>query len=287
MGLRKSLRKRTNAFLFNTLLKKVVTNKIRPFSIDRQGIWFKTEYGFSVYSNMKDRILELDVNPVWEQIESSFIMANISKGDLFIDVGANIGYFSILAAHQCNAKVLAVEPIPKTYEMLNMNIKHNNLDELIEPVNIALGNEDGVLRFTASFGPKNHAEYEANNIHSNAPTITVPVITLDKLLQQKKSTINKVDFIKVDVEGFEYRFLLGAAQTLKTFKPMILMEVEEQRLVKFCAKAENIFGFMNDIGYEDYLCMTDDSITRGTSWQQDLSKARNFAFYTSDRKPVY
>jgi FkbM family methyltransferase len=285
LGLFKSLQKKSRAFCFNRLLENVKAKKLRPFSVNEQGIWFNTAYGFSIYSNMKDKILKLDVNPVWAQIESSFILANVTKGNFFIDVGANIGYFSLLAAHQCKASVLAIEPIPKTYEMLTMNIEHNELRELIEPVNVALGNEESVIRFTASLGPKNHAEYEVNNIHSKYPTIEVPVTTLDNLLRCKKAC-QKIDFIKVDIEGFEYRFLQGAVQTIKDFRPILLMEIVGHRLVKYGAAAQKVFVFMKDLGY-DYLCITQNSIRNHGNWQEDLMQGSNFIFYSHDRVPVY
>ena len=68
-----SLRKRATNFFFTRLIQNVKNKKIRPFRIDEQGLWFETKYGFSVYSNLKDRILELDVNATWEDMESTFI----------------------------------------------------------------------------------------------------------------------------------------------------------------------------------------------------------------------
>jgi hypothetical protein len=90
----KSLKKRATRFFFDRLIQDVKCRRIRPFHIDEEGLWFETEYGFSVYSNLKDRILELDVNATWEPMESNFIVNDVNEGTVFIDVGANIGYFS-------------------------------------------------------------------------------------------------------------------------------------------------------------------------------------------------
>jgi len=263
----------------------VRNHRIRPFSIDERGLWFETQYGFSVYSNLKDRILNLDTNPAWEEMESTFIINNLSQGDVFVDVGANIGYFSMLAAQQKASKVFAVEPIPKTYEMLNVNIEHNLFTGVIEPVNLALGSQEYTARFTCSLGPKNHMQYDVDNIHHDLPTIDVKVTTLDKLLADRKE-IKRIDFVKVDIEGAEYSFLLGAERTMKAFKPIVMMEIEEHRLTKYNVTAENILTFMSDLGYK-YLCVAEDSITEGNILPEELKRGRDFIFYTADHNLTY
>lgn len=280
-----SLRKRATNFFFTRLIQNVKNKKIRPFRIDEQGLWFETKYGFSVYSNLKDRILELDVNATWEDMESTFIVHNLKEGAVFVDVGANIGYFSMLAAQQKAGKVLAIEPIPKTYDMLNMNIEYNMFTDVIEPLNIALGSKEHTAKFICSLGPKNHMEYEVDNIHRDLPTINVNVTTLDNLLKYRKE-ISRIDFIKVDIEGAEYSFLLGARKTMKAFKPIIMMEIEEHRLAKYNVTAENIFNFMNDLGYK-YLSVAEDSITEGNIYTEDLKRGRDFIFHTSNHNLIY
>ncbi|HIJ53295.1 MAG TPA: FkbM family methyltransferase [Planctomycetes bacterium] len=280
-----SVQEKTFSFFFTRLIQNVKKKRIRPFCVDEQGLWFETKYGFSVYSNLKDRILELDVNPAWEEMESFFIIRNLKEGDVFVDVGANIGYFSLLAAKHKAGKVLAIEPFPKTYNMLNMNIKHNLFGNIIEPFNIALGSEEHIAKFVTSLGPKNHVEYEVDKMQVNLPTVDVKVIKLDSLLKKRKE-INKIDFIKVDIEGYEYNFLLGARKTIEAFKPMIMIEIEEHRLAKYNVTAEKISNFMNDLGYK-YLSVSEDSITKGNVYKEDLNRGRDFIFYTCDHSPIY
>jgi FkbM family methyltransferase len=263
----------------------VKNGKMRPFRIDERGLWFETQYGFFVYSSLNDRILGLDVNATWEQMESTFIVNNLSQGDVFVDVGANIGYFSMLAAQQGAGKVFAIEPIPKTYAMLCMNVEHNMFTGVIEPVNVALGSQEHTAKFTCSLGPKNHIEYDVDNIHHDLPTIDIKVTTLDHLLADRKE-VNRIDFVKVDIEGAEYRFLLGAEKTIKAFKPIVMMEIEEHRLTKYNVTAENIFTFMNELGYK-YLSVAEDSITQGDIHTEDLKRGRDFIFYTSNHNLTY
>lgn len=281
----KPLRKRARRFFFNRLMRDVQGGKIRPFHINEEGLWFETKYGFSVYSNLNDRILELEVNAAWEQMESTFVANNVNEGAVFVDVGANIGYFSMLAATKKACKVLAIEPAPRAYDMLRRNVEHNMLGEIIEPFGVALGCREHTARFVCSLGPKNHIEYHVDNVHRELSTINVDVTTLDNLLKDRKQ-IDRIDVIKVDIEGAEYAFLQGAINTLETFKPIVMMEIEEHRLVKFNATANNIFKYMNDLGYK-YLSVGEDSIAKASTCAEDLKRGRNFVFYTGYHNLVY
>jgi FkbM family methyltransferase len=279
----KSLRKRTNKFYLSSLLQRVKAGHIRPLSIDSEGIWFQTRYGFWVYSDLKARILELDVKPVWEEMESTFVVNNLNDNSVFIDVGANIGYFSLLAVHQKARKVLAIEPVPQTYQMLVRNIARNKFADVIEPLNIAMGDKDGVVKFTSVFGPKNYLKDDGDGQLQNGQLVDVRMTTLDGLLQSRND-IRKVDFIKIDVEGGEYGVLTGSASTLRTYKPMVLMEIEERLLSRYRTKSQQIFSFMVELGYK-YLCITDDEIRPGTG--TDEKSGRDFLFYTAEHNPIY
>jgi len=285
MRFMKSLNKKFTRFCLSALLQKVGDGKIRPFCIDKDGLWFNTEYGFSVFSDLVSRILELETNPVWESKESDFIVNNIKEADVFIDVGANIGYFSMLAAKQKVKKILAFEPVPKTFDMLTLNIRHNNFNDIIKAFNIALGSKEHVVKCISSLGPKNHIEYQKNNIHTGLSTIDIKISTLDRLLKDEKE-VKSVDFIKIDVEGYEYEFLQGARETIGVFKPMILMEIEEHRLAKYNASAQQVFDFLSDLDYK-YLFIGEDCVGKGNFPVDDLKKTRNFVFYTEKHNPLY
>ncbi len=88
MRLIRQLKKKSTDFFFRELMKKVVRREIRPFHIHQDGLWFETVHGFSVYSNLKDRILELDVNPLWEAMETRLIFKNRRRYSVFYRSGA-------------------------------------------------------------------------------------------------------------------------------------------------------------------------------------------------------
>ena len=126
--------------------------------------------------------------------------------DLFVDVGANIGSYSIMVASSVGSSVIAVEPITTTYKNLNKNIFLNELSDLIITRNIGLSSKEGELIFTSDSDTTNHV-IEGSELGSAE---VVQVITLDNLCKHAYPTI-----LKVDCEGYELEVLLGGKSTLQ------------------------------------------------------------------------
>jgi FkbM family methyltransferase len=137
--------------------------------------------------------------------EMSFVLHFLKKDDLFVDVGANVGCFTLLASGIKNAHSIAIEPLPKTFNHLHNNLIINDLYKNIEALNIGLGDKKGVLKFTQNVSQNNHV---ANENDTN--TISVEVNTLDEILKNKHPIL-----LKIDVEGFEKAVIDGAIETLK------------------------------------------------------------------------
>ena len=136
--------------------------------------------------------------------DSMFLIHHLKDGNLFVDVGANVGHYSLLAAGICNAEVMAFEPIPSTFSKLNRNVKLNKLSNKIETYNIGIGEESSYLDFTTNKDVMNSVAQEHDK-----EIIRVEVIPLDDLLKDKTPV-----FLKIDVEGFEYFVLKGATNVL-------------------------------------------------------------------------
>ena len=283
MNIKKSIHKRLKRFSFWYLKNCITQNKLRPFTVDEEGIWFKTKYGFSVYSNLVDRILELDVNPDWETMESFFIENNVKQGTIFIDVGANIGYYSMLVASLGLSEVIAIEPSPRTYKDLKRNIEHNLMERNIKPFNIAIGSKDETCQFVTSLGPKDHIK-PTNQKDYGVETVPTQVTTLDNLVQNIAKGKN-VDFIKVDIEGAEFEFLKGAEKTIQQCKPILLMEIKENDLKKYDVTPSEIFQFMADLNYE-YLIVKKTEIIKD-DYKKHLKDSRDFIFYPQDKTLNY
>lgn len=137
--------------------------------------------------------------------DMGFLLHFLRRDDLFVDIGANIGSYTILAAGHVGASVVSVEPVPKTFEHLRNNISINQVANKVVAYNLALGNEKGQISFTSTLDTMNHV---ATASESN--TIQVPVDTLDAIMEKEKEPV----LLKIDVEGFETNVLKGASQTL-------------------------------------------------------------------------
>ncbi|GAB4501667.1 MAG: hypothetical protein Fur0035_12100 [Anaerolineales bacterium] len=139
--------------------------------------------------------------------EMAYVLHVTRQEDLFVDVGANAGSYTLLACGVCGARGYAFEPVPTTYERLVQNIHLNHLNERVKTLNIGISDEDEEISFTAGLDTTNHALTQ----HETAKTFTkVKVLPLDAVLKNESPSI-----IKIDVEGMETLVMRGMKQTLE------------------------------------------------------------------------
>lgn len=139
--------------------------------------------------------------------DMSFVMHFLRAGEMFADVGANVGAFTVLAAGVAGAKTVSFEPSAETFEMLSRNVRINNLADRARPVNAVVGRSVGSVQFSSGLGTENHVAAASEKENS----VTVPMTTLDHELAAAPATL-----LKVDVEGFETEVFGGADNTLKS-----------------------------------------------------------------------
>jgi FkbM family methyltransferase len=139
--------------------------------------------------------------------DMAFLLHVLRDDDLFIDVGANVGSYTILACSAIGARGYAFEPVPATYKRLVENIHLNYLDKRVQCFNIGVGGKQGRIDFTSNMDTTNHA---LASDEQNVNKISVEISTLDKILKDEWPA-----FIKIDVEGYETLVLEGASETLK------------------------------------------------------------------------
>lgn len=128
----------------------------------------------------------------------------LRAGDLMLDIGANVGSYTVLGAGVARATVWAFEPDPATMAHCRRNVELNQLEGRVVLHTLALGEEDGEVPFTIGNDTVNRIA-EATDAHSR----TVRMRTLDTMVGQSEPLL-----IKLDVEGAEERVLAGAGQTL-------------------------------------------------------------------------
>lgn len=148
--------------------------------------------------------------------EMSFLLDNLKEGDILIDVGANIGVFSLLASSKIKrGKVYAFEPSSKILPKLYANIALNQKADRIEVIEKAIADKSELINFDLSGYPDyNHILFDSNKFKSSKKNIlTIEAITLDKFIKERG--LKKIKMIKIDVEGAEMLVLRGLKQSLK------------------------------------------------------------------------
>ena len=147
--------------------------------------------------------------------DMTFTAHLLLEGDLLLDVGANVGVYSLLAAGR-GAMALAMEPVPTTYTKLLDNISLNRYCALIDARNIGVGSKRGELHFSTTTGPTNHVLVEED---TSGCSTCAAVDTLDSIAAGFMPVM-----IKIDVEGFETEVLRGAQNLLAqdTLKALVI-----------------------------------------------------------------
>lgn len=187
---------------------------------------------------------EPEILGFWEKI--------IKPGMTVFDIGANIGLYSLFLSSRIGkgGKIHAFEPVRKTYQKMIENIKLNGT-EIIHLNNMAVGSlegevelvidEDSAKSYTRKIDP------QKNMTHSES----VPSTTIDSYC--KRNNISKLDFMKIDVEGFEFDVLKGAQHTLQNNPPqMIQLEVIENFLQRNGRSVAEILDFTSIFGYHPF-----------------------------------
>jgi len=219
-------------------------------------IWYRTKiHFFRVLSNKISLALEIkagdftyvltcitdlaEVLPSYER-EIFKKLLQVAKCDsVFIDVGAHIGRFTFpMARLLSEGVVVAVEPNPYAFEALLKGIKLNKFRNVIA-VNVALSDSDGTTTLYLKHITAASSILEFENSHS---LVEVNTRSLDNLV--KELSLPYVDIIKIDAEGAEILILKGAEETIKRFKPHILIEV----------RYYNLEAFKKFMATHDYTC---------------------------------
>lgn len=161
--------------------------------------------------------------------------AEIEPGTVIYDIGANVGYFSLLAAVLTGkeGKVFAFEPLPRNIEFLRKHIELNKMAQ-ISVIEAAVSDHSGEAYFDLGAS-------SAMGHLSEAGEMRVRMVCLDEMLD--KGELLPPDYIKLDVEGAEYEALQGARQLLEIHRPVLFLDTHNR-------KAHNLtIALLEEIGY--------------------------------------
>jgi len=165
-----------------------------------------------------------------------FVTKYIEPNSIILDIGANIGVtsaiFGLLAKE---SQIYSLEPGPKNFDFLTSNMRDNQLTN-VKAFRLGAGNENRDMSFNENSAWGFIDEYSE---HRASSTI-VPVVTLDSFVARER--IERVDFVKIDVEGFEPQVLQGMKKIIDEFNPKILFEFNSFAMLAF--GGNNPFEFL-------------------------------------------
>jgi FkbM family methyltransferase len=171
--------------------------------------------------------------------EMSFLLHYLTNKDTFLDIGANVGAYTLLASGEKKCKSIAIEPIPSTFKYLKRNIELNKLNDKVILYSIGVSNENGTLHFTNNKDSMNHVVQK-----ETLSTVKVNVSTIDELI------IEPVCFIKIDVEGYE-KFVLSGAKRVLNDPTLNVIQIELNSFGKqFEVNDEDINQLLHSYGFK-------------------------------------
>lgn len=151
--------------------------------------------------------------------EMLFLLHFLRKDDLFVDIGANVGVYTVLASANCLAESISCEPVKESREDLIKNLELNQISSLVEVRPVGVSDKAGEAFFTSEEGPKNHI------VDSGGAAIKVE--TLDQIVKDRTPIL-----LKIDTEGHDYQVLLGADKLLRNPSlEVVFVELWRQRKV--------------------------------------------------------
>jgi len=195
----------------------------------------------------KNDSLSLSINGIYEEFETNIVKKEITSGDVVIDIGANIGYYTLIFAKLVGngGKVFAFEPDPTNFELLKKNVEINGFKNVILEQK-ALSNNPGKMML--SLNKENTAGHHLNfknDFVSNS--VEVDVLSLDEYFSNDNTTIN---FIKMDVEGAESNVIRGMTNILKNSKSLkMIVEYNPIAINQIGLDPENYLNLLIENGF--------------------------------------
>ena len=178
------------------------------------------------------------------------VLSNRNK--VLIDLGANYGMYSLyLSKLYPKSRIFAFEPVTRTFNILekvkdyfdlkNVELIKKGLGSKKKRTEILLPNKYTITAHIFEKGMNKNPEDEIEEIE---------IITLDNFVKEKK--LSRIDFIKCDVEGFELEIFRGGKNTIRRFKPIILVEIEERHTKKYNINPQEVINFLRKLGYSSF-----------------------------------
>lgn len=213
----------------------------------------RTIHGSKMYLDLKDKGIskQLILNGTREELQTELVKRILKPGMKVLDIGANIGYYALIEAQAIGktGKIYAIEPALENIKMLQKNIELNNLKTKIDLHHLAVSNKVGKAKlYISSKSNLNTLIKPSKNTNKllllDKGVADINTVTVDSFIKN-----NKLDFIRMDVEGFEVEIFKGMKNTLKRNKVMILFEAHPFLYKNPKKTVKKYLVEMNKLGY--------------------------------------
>jgi len=237
------------------LTKYLFIKKIKEYSLVNLQTDYAEIFGNRLFLGKKGLALSISHYGKYEETEAKIMEQKISKGDIVVDAGANIGLHTLNMAKIVGktGKVFAFEPEITNFEILKKNIKLNNYTNIFAE-HKAVGEKDGTAILYTSNHPGMHKINSKPQYSKDE--LSVDIISLDNFFN-KNHIQPKIDFVKMDVEGFELSVLIGMKNILKNNKNIkILLELYHNKLheedSEYESKYEELLDFLELFDFKKF-----------------------------------
>jgi len=232
---------------------------------------YEVEQDCIVTFKMRDKgIVRLDLRGFLEQVAFfsgeydhgviQRLSTILKPGSIVFDIGANVGLYSIALGLQLkklsgDSKLWAFEPVKSNFDYLVHQVKINHLTNIVEPVNIALGNQEGEIQLHVvgkhNLATTGNAVWVKESMNNGAlPNCLSTITKLDAFVQSYK--IKTCNLIKIDIEGAELEFLLGGMNFINSCKPIIYGEFNQYWVREFGYSFIDVAELVKPWGYKLY-----------------------------------
>ena len=240
---------------FNKLLfeyaEQINLTEISKIEIEKDKVLFTLKpFDFKMLSDGGCRSAPLEILNFnsYEENESCFVFQMVQDKDTIIEIGANLGWYSIqFAIRFPNSKIYSFEPVPRTFSFLEKNIELNNIEN-IQIYNLGMADAERVADFF--YFKSGSAVASMMNLldHESATKIKCSITTLDLIVASLN--IQRLDFIKCDVEGAELSVIQGGLESIRKFLPIIYIELYHGWCEKFDYRPDDVMELLKNCGYE-------------------------------------
>jgi FkbM family methyltransferase len=191
---------------------------------------------------------------------TKFFKSLLFPGAVFADIGAHVGYYSLVAAPRVGSsgRIYSFEPMSQQFDRLTENIRRNHLCQ-ITPLKLALSNN--ALAAVIQLNDAHNLGSASLRPANGNPTVcqeTVECTTLDMFAESEG--LSRLDVVKIDVEGLEVAVLRGASRTLARFRPVILIEVVDRLQTEGGSSREELYACLAQFGYQPYRIKRDGRV---------------------------